>query len=126
PPDTTENYNSLGMVISAFGRFRMLDLGDLTWNLEHNLVCPNNLLGTIDVYLTTHHGLARSGPPALLGAIAPRVAVMNNGSRKGGAVETWDTLRKTKSIQDVWQLHYSEQRPASTNFEEGADPGGDK
>jgi beta-lactamase superfamily II metal-dependent hydrolase len=124
PPDTTDNYNSLGAVIGAFGRFRMLDLGDLTWNVEHELVCPNNLLGTVDVYLTTHHGLARSGLPALVGAVAPRVAVMNNGARKGGSVETWDTLRKTKSIQDVWQLHYSEERPPTVNFEEQANPGG--
>ena len=124
PVDTTENINSVGMVIGAFGRFRMLDLGDLTWNTEHNLACPNNLIGTVDVYLTTHHGLARSGVPALVEAIAPRVAVMNNGARKGGSVEVWDTLRKTKSIQDVWQLHYSEQRPISANFEEKAEPGG--
>jgi competence protein ComEC len=124
PVDTTENINSVGMVIGAFGRFRMLDLGDLTWNTEHNLGCPNNLVGTIDVYLTTHHGLARSGVPALVEAIAPRVVLMNNGARKGGSVEVWDTLRKTKSIQDIWQLHYSEQRPISANFEEKAEPGG--
>jgi hypothetical protein len=124
PVDTTENINSLGMVVSAFGRFRMLDLGDLTWNLEHDLACPNNLIGTIDVYLTTHHGLARSGVPALVEAIAPRAVLMNNGSRKGGSVEVWDTLRKTKSVQDVWQLHYSVQRPVSANFEEKAEPGG--
>ena len=124
PIDTTENINSVGSVISAFGRFRMLDLGDLTWNTEHDLVCPNNLVGTIDLYLTTHHGLARSGLPALVQAIAPRVVLMNNGPRKGGSVEVWDTLKKTKSIQDIWQLHYSMQRPASEFFEEKGEPGG--
>jgi competence protein ComEC len=124
PIDTTENINSVGTVISAFGAFRMLDLGDLTWNTEHDLVCPNNLLGTIDVYLTTHHGLARSGVPALVEAIAPRVVLMNNGPRKGSSVEVWDTLRKTRSIQDIWQLHYSMQRPPSASFEEKSDPGG--
>jgi beta-lactamase superfamily II metal-dependent hydrolase len=124
PVDTTENINSLGLVIGAFGRFRMLDLGDLTWNLEHDLACPNNLIGTIDVYLTTHHGLARSGAPALVEAIAPRAVLINNGPRKGSSVETWDTLRKTKSVQDIWELHYSVERPASANFEEKADPGG--
>src|SRR5204863_6042892 len=98
--------------------------GDLTWNTEHDLVCPNNLLGTIDVYLTTHHGLARSGVPALVEAIAPRVVLMNNGPRKGSSAEVWDTLRKTRSIQDIWQLHYSMQRPLSANFEENSDPGG--
>jgi hypothetical protein len=126
PVDTTENYNTLGIVISAFGRFRALDLGDLTWNLENKLVCPNNLLGTVDLYMVTHHGLARSSESVMVASVAPRVAIMNNGPRKGGAVETWNTLRATKSIQDVWTLHYSEERPMSANFEEQADPGGPK
>jgi hypothetical protein len=30
---------------------------------------------------------------------------MNNGSRKGGSVETRDTLRKTTTVKDIWQLH---------------------
>lgn len=125
PIDTSENIKSVGMVISAFGgRFRMLDIGDLTWNTEHDLVCPRNQLGKLDVYLTTHHGLARSGAPVLVHAIAPRVAIMNNGPRKGDAVETWQTLKSSPGLEDIWQLHYSVQRPASVNFEEKSDPGG--
>ncbi|MES1255468.1 MAG: MBL fold metallo-hydrolase [Acidobacteriota bacterium] len=123
PIDTTENINSVGMVISAFG-VRMLDLGDLTWNTEHDLVCPNNLLGTIDLYLTTHHGLARSGPPALVHALRPRVAIMNNGPTKGGAAETIATLRSAPGLEDIWQLHYSTERPANAVFEESGVQGG--
>ena len=68
----------------AFGRFRMLDLGDLTWNKEQELVCPNNLLGTVDVYLTTHHGAATVGTRrVIVHALKPRVAIMNNGPKKG-------------------------------------------
>ena len=122
--DTSENINSVGMVISGVARFRMLDLGDLTWNTEHDLVCPNNLLGTMDVYLTTHHGLARSGPPALVHAIGARVAIMNNGPRKGGSRETWDTLKSAPGLEDVWQLHYSVQRPPSAGSDEKGQPGG--
>jgi competence protein ComEC len=122
--DTSENINSVGMVISGFGRFRMLDLGDLTWNTEHDLVCPNNLLGTVDVYLTTHHGLARSGPPALVHAIGARVAVMNNGPRKGDSRETWDTLKSAPGLEDIWQLHYSVQRPPNPAMDEKGQPGG--
>jgi beta-lactamase superfamily II metal-dependent hydrolase len=122
--DTSENINSVGMVISGFGRFRMLDLGDLTWNTEHDLVCPNNLLGTVDVYLTTHHGLARSGPPALVHAIGPRIAVMNNGPRKGDSRETWDTLKGAPGLEDIWQLHYSVQRPPNPAMDEKGQPGG--
>jgi competence protein ComEC len=122
--DTSENINSVGMIISAFGRFRMLDLGDLTWNTEHDLVCPSNLLGRVDVYLTTHHGLARSGPPALVHAIAPRVAIVNNGPQKGASHETWDTLKSSPGLEDIWQLHYAVQRPPTPRYEEQVQPGG--
>ena len=105
-PDPTENARSVGMVLT-FGRFRMLDLGDLTWNKEHDLVCPNNLLGTVDVYLTTHHGLNLSGPAVLVHAVHPRVAVMNNGPRKGGMPSAWRIIRDSPGLEDLWQLHYA-------------------
>ena len=102
--DPTENARSVGMVIS-YGQFRMLDLGDLTWNKEHDLVCPNNLLGTVDVYLTTHHGMNISGVPALVHAVRPRVAIMNNGARKGGTPEAWSTVKNSPGLEDLWQIH---------------------
>ena len=124
PLDASENIYSVGVVIGAFDRFRMLDLGDLTWNTEHDLVCPNNLLGNVDLYLTTHHGLARSGPPALVHAIRPRVVLMNNGPQKGNSRETWNTLKASPGLEDIWQLHYSVERPAASRFEEQVAPGG--
>ena len=93
--DPTENARSVGTVLT-FGRFRMLDLGDLTWNKEHDLVCPSNLLGSIDLYLTSHHGLDQSGSPQLVRAIQPRVAVMNNGAKKGGVPSAWRMGRDTQ------------------------------
>jgi competence protein ComEC len=121
--DKTENARSVGMII-RLGNFRMLDLGDLTWQKEHDLVCPNNLLGTVDVYLTTHHGLNLSGPPVLVHAVHPRVALMNNGPRKGGSRETWMTVKSSPGLQDIWQLHYSVPRPPNPSFHEAADNGG--
>ncbi|HKB10139.1 MAG TPA: MBL fold metallo-hydrolase [Vicinamibacterales bacterium] len=102
--DPTENARSVGMVLT-YGRFRILDLGDLTWNKEHDLVCPNNLLGTVDVYLTTHHGMNISGVPALVHAVRPRVAIMNNGSRKGGTPDAWSTVKSSPGLEDLWQIH---------------------
>ena len=101
-----ENGRSVGLMIQ-YGDFRTITLGDLTWNREYELVCPNNLLGTIDLYLTTHHGLSISGPTAIVHALRPRVAVMNNGPTKGGAPEAWQIVRSSPALEDFWQGHYS-------------------
>ena len=105
-PDPSENARSIGAII-AFGRFRMADLGDLTWNKEQELVCPDNLLGTVDLYLTTHHGTDASGPPVIVHALKPRVAIMNNGATKGGSAEAWQTVHDSPGLEDLWQLHYA-------------------
>jgi hypothetical protein len=104
PDDASDNHRSVGLVV-AFGGFELLDLGDLTRNVEHKLACPKNLAGVVDVYQATHHGAADSNDPALLQAIAPTVAVVNNGARKGGKAEAYRRLRAVPSIRDVFQVH---------------------
>jgi competence protein ComEC len=104
-PDPTENARSVGFLLS-YGKFRFADFGDLTWNRELSLVCPNNLIGTAGVYLVTHHGMDISNAPPVLAALRPQVAIMNNGAKKGGAPKAWDTIRKS-GVEDLWQLHYS-------------------
>ena len=116
-PDATENARSVGMLLT-YGQFRMIDLGDLTWNKEHDLACPNNLVGKVDVYLTTHHGLNQSGLPALVYALHPRVAIMNNGARKGGSVDALRSLRAAPGLDDLWQLHFSLEGGAALNAPE--------
>jgi hypothetical protein len=96
----------VGSVIT-FGQFHAIDLGDLLWNKENELMCPNNPVGTVDVYFVTHHGLDQSGSPALVHALQPRVAVMQNGTRKGGGVEAMKTMRSSPGLEDLWQLHWS-------------------
>ena len=104
--DPSENAQSVGILIQ-FGSFRMIDLGDLTWNKENELVCPNNKVGTVDLYLTTHHGLDQSNSPAVVRAVHPRVVIMNNGARKGGSPEAWETVHTSPGLEDLWQLHYA-------------------
>ena len=101
-----DNHQSAGFVM-AYGRFRTINLGDLTWSREFKLMCPTNNIGTIDLYLTNHHGLDQSGAPAFVHAIQPRVAIMNNGTRKGGAVQTYQTLESSPGFEHLWQLHWS-------------------
>lgn len=104
--DTNENGRSLGVRV-RYGKFRFLDLGDLTWNKIAELVCPDDRLGQVDVYLVTHHGNKDANVPALLSTIRPRVAIMNNGETKGGDPETFATLHALPGLEGVWQLHRS-------------------
>ena len=101
-----DNGESAGFVLN-YGRFRTINLGDLTWNGEIDLMCPTNRIGTVDVYLTSHHGQGNSGSPALVHALRPRVAVMNNGTRKGGAPDAFRVLHESPGLEDLWQLHWS-------------------
>jgi competence protein ComEC len=101
-----DNGASAGFVMT-FGQFRTVDLGDLTWNGELDLMCPVNRIGTVDLYLTSHHGLERSGSPALVHALQPRVAVMNNGTRKGGDLNAFRVLYESPGLEDLWQLHWA-------------------
>ncbi len=114
PADQTENARSLGSVFT-FGKLRILDLGDLTSDKEMGLVCPLNKLGKIDIYIVSHHGWNQSGSPALLNAIAPRVAIMDNGAKKGGTPSTWDIIEKSPNLENMWQLHYSDEGGAAHN-----------
>ena len=105
--ENSENDRSIGMVMT-FGKTRILDLGDLTWGKERPLMCPVDKLGKVDVYIVSHHGLDRSGSPALVNAIAPRVAIMDNGPHKGGAPTTFVTIEGSPRLKDLWQLHTAE------------------
>jgi competence protein ComEC len=105
-PDPTENAHSLGVLVTL-DKFRFLDLGDLTWNKELELMCPNNPIGTVDVLLVSHHGLNQSNSPALVDAVHPRVSILNNGARKGASPDAWQIVKDSPGLEDLWQLHYA-------------------
>ena len=106
PAPTDDNSQSVGSVIT-FGQFRAIDLGDLLWSNELDLVCPSNPVGTVDVYFVTHHGLDASGAPPLVHGVQPRVAIMQNGTRKGAGAQAVATIRSSPGLEDLWQLHWS-------------------
>jgi len=101
-----EDLRSISLFVS-FGAFRTVIMGDLTWNMEEELVCPTNEVGTVDAYLVSHHGSDTSGSEALVHSLRPRVAIMNNGPRKGGSIQTFQILDASPGLEDLWQSHYS-------------------
>jgi competence protein ComEC len=109
--DNSENAQSVGLLY-RFGKFRMLDLGDLTWNKEFELMCPFNFIGTVDLFMVSHHGSDASNSPVLVPALNPKVTIMNNGPRKIGAPAVLKTIHASPGLQAAYQLHWSENAPA--------------
>ena len=105
-PDPTENAQSVGSHIT-FGKFRVVHPGDLTWNKEAELMCPNNRLGTADLLIVGHHGQSVSNSEVIVHALRPRVSIINNGTRKGGQPEAMRILLNSPGLEDVWQSHFS-------------------
>ena len=105
--NNAEDPQSVGTHIT-FGKFRTVHLGDLTRNKEFELMCPINRLGTVDVLLGLHHGQATSNSEVMVHALRPRVAIMNNGTRKGGEPETMTTVFSSPGFEDLWQIHFSQ------------------
>ncbi len=116
--DTTENPRSTGILV-RFGAFRFLDLGDLTKAKEIPLVCPENRIGKVDLYVVNHHGMNLSNAKAFVDAIQPRVAIMNNGAHKAGSPEAWQTVHDSPGLVDLWMLHTAEGSDGAHN---SADP----
>jgi len=117
PADESENARSVGIPL-VFGKLRILDLGDLTWDKEIQLMCPNNKLGKIDLYVVSHHGFEQSGSPALVDAIAPALPAWTTLQRKGGSPSAWTILSAAPGLQNLWQLHYSEEGGRDHNVAE--------
>jgi len=105
--NNAEDPMSVGTLVT-FGRFRTVHLGDLTKNKEFELMCPSNRIGSVDVLLGLHHGQDTSNSEVLVHALRPRVAIMNNGTRKGGQPEVMKTLYTSPGLEDLWQIHFSQ------------------
>jgi len=103
-PDTGENGLSIVLLLS-YGQFDFLNVGDLTWNVERDLVCPENIVGTVDLMQVPHHGLTASSNPVFIHAVRPTVAVCCNAPHKGGAAGVYQTFLTSPGFEDYWQLH---------------------
>jgi competence protein ComEC len=102
--DKSDNANSLGFLLT-FGDFQYFNGGDMTWNVENKLACPDNLIGEVDLFQVNHHGAGNSNNPNLVRAISPKVAIIDNGPRKGADASVYATLKSVTTIEAIYQLH---------------------
>jgi competence protein ComEC len=107
PVGNTEDEQSVGSHVT-FGKFRLLYLGDFTWNQEFDLNCPTNRVGTVDLFVASRHGQPSSNSEALVHAVRPRVTLMNDGPRKGGQPQAMRILLASPRLEDLWAIHFSE------------------
>ena len=117
PVDESDNANSLVFLLT-FGEFQFFDGGDITWNIEHDLVCPKNAIGRVDLYMVNHHGFDISNNPVFVKSIAPTVAVVCNGPQKGASPKVIALLKSLSGLQALYQLH----RNVQTRDEENTNP----
>jgi beta-lactamase superfamily II metal-dependent hydrolase len=121
-----EDGQSIGSLVT-YGSFRTLDFGDMTWDIEHDLMCPNNPLGTVDLYFVSDHGLPDNSAKEFIYAIQPRVAIVQNSATKGNSIEVLKVLRTSPGFEDLWQAHWGNAAGTEWNspglfIANGADP----
>ncbi len=119
PEDKTENGQSAGFLLT-YGKFKFLDLGDLTWDREMMLACPVNKIGTVTLFQASHHGFSsgQSGSPALVWALKPQVVIVNDGATKGFDAAAFDTIAKIPGLEAMWQVHRAVRSDAAHNAPE--------
>ena len=108
--DKTENAQSVASYIT-FGKFRVVHPGDLTWNKEAELMCPNNRLGTADLLIVGHHGQPVSNSEVIVHALRPRVSILNNGTRKGGQPPAMRVILNSRPRRSVAGALLALERP---------------
>jgi len=106
PPDESDNARSIALLL-GYGKFQLFAGGDITWNVEHHLACPKNIVGEVDLYQVTHHGLDASNNPILLAALNPTVCIAMNGPRKGIQPNTFRALKGLGGVEAIYQIHYN-------------------
>ena len=116
--DTNENSQAIVLLVT-YGKFRMLDPADLTWNKDREMFCPVNRIGTVDLYMTANHGMDIANSPLMVHALQPRVVIADNGPRKGASAEMFQTVESSPGLEDYWQEHYLIASGDKANVEAG-------
>jgi beta-lactamase superfamily II metal-dependent hydrolase len=103
--DTNENSQAITLLVT-YGKFRMLDPADLTWNKDRDLFCPVNRVGVVDLYMTANHGVENANSPVMVNALRPRVAIADNPTSHGATPEVFRIIEAAPGLEDYWQMNY--------------------
>jgi beta-lactamase superfamily II metal-dependent hydrolase len=103
--DTNENSQAITLLVT-YGKFRMLDPADLTWNKDRELFCPMNRVGTVDLYMTANHGVENGNSPVMVNALRPRVVIADNPTSHGATAEVFGIVKASPGLEDYWQMNY--------------------
>jgi competence protein ComEC len=101
-----DDFHSVGSVV-ILGQFRAVDFGDMWRTKELELMCPNNPIGTVDLYFASSHGAIASGSRPFVHGLQPRVVLVQNGTRKGAAIGPMTTILSSPGLEGLWQMHWS-------------------
>ncbi|MEO8594109.1 MAG: MBL fold metallo-hydrolase [Candidatus Solibacter sp.] len=113
-PRDLEDDASIGLLYT-YGNFRYYDPADLEGHNAHALVCPNNPIGTVDLYQINVHGQNKGYSDAMVAALKAPVILFFNGTRKGGDANVWTSLHALTPPADIWALHFNEPAGAEKN-----------
>jgi competence protein ComEC len=113
-PRDLEDNASVGLLYT-FGKFRYYDGADLEGHHAHELVCPNNPVGTVDLWAVNVHGQNKGYSAAMASALKAPVVIEFNGSNRGNDPDVWAGLHALPTTPDIWLLHFNERSGAEKN-----------
>ncbi|HVY34903.1 MAG TPA: MBL fold metallo-hydrolase [Caulobacteraceae bacterium] len=99
-----ENQKSIASLFS-FGKVKIAAFGDLTWDREHDLVCPVDKVGHVNIMILDNHGMGVSNHPGFVHTLRPDLAIMGNGSKKGDWPDVVKTINSSPGLQGLWRVH---------------------
>ncbi len=105
-----ENRRSVASLLT-FSKVKIAMFGDLSWDKERELSCPNGKLGHVNLLIVTQHGSKISSNPASIADMRPDVALMGSGGKKGGDEEAIKTIKSSPGLMGFWQTHESFAHP---------------
>jgi competence protein ComEC len=111
-----EDNASIGLLYT-YGKFRYYDGADLESHYAHAMVCPNNPIGTVELWAVNVHGQSKGYSTAMASALKAPVVIEYNDGRmgRGNDPDVWAGLQALPTPPDIWLLHFNERSGPEKN-----------